>query len=78
MYLGVNSLIFFKWLVGSYNAFAHVRPKMCSNEHFHALLTLFRRNKSEFWCRLITVDESWIRHYTLEIKIQSKQWIVKG
>jgi len=38
-----------------------------------ALLTQFRRNKSEFWRRLITVDETWIHHYTPESKIQSKQ-----
>ena len=35
-------------------------------------------NKSEFWCRLITVDETWIHHYTPETKIQSKQWTAKG
>ena len=39
----------------------------------NALLAHFGRNKSEFWCRLIPVDETWIHHYTPEIKIQSKQ-----
>src|SRR5436189_5524165 len=43
-----------------------------------ALLAQFRRNKSEFWRRLITVDETWIHHYTPETKIQSKQWTAKG
>ncbi|GFV05984.1 histone-lysine N-methyltransferase SETMAR [Trichonephila clavipes] len=44
----------------------------------NALLVQFRRNKSEFWRRLTTVDESWIQHYTPETKIQSKQWTAKG
>ena len=30
----------------------------------NALLAQFRRKKSEFWPRLITVDETWIHHYT--------------
>ncbi|GFW97297.1 histone-lysine N-methyltransferase SETMAR [Trichonephila clavipes] len=36
-----------------------------------ALLAQFRRNKSEFWHRLITVYKTWIHHYTPEAKIQS-------
>ncbi|GFX04316.1 histone-lysine N-methyltransferase SETMAR [Trichonephila clavipes] len=39
----------------------------------NALLVHFWRNKSEFWRRLITVDESWIHHYTPKTKIQSIQ-----
>ena len=31
---------------------------------FNALLAQFRRSKSDFWRRLITVDETWIHHYT--------------
>ncbi|XP_030765065.1 protein GVQW3-like [Sitophilus oryzae] len=44
----------------------------------NAMLAQFRRNKSEFWRRLITVDKTWIHHYTAETKIQSKQWTAKG
>ncbi|XP_030758938.1 uncharacterized protein LOC115884482 [Sitophilus oryzae] len=44
----------------------------------NAMLAQFRRNKSEFWRRLITVDGTWIHHYTPETKIQSKQWTAKG
>ena len=33
----------------------------------NALLAQFRRNKSKFFRRLITVDETWIHHYTPEI-----------
>ncbi|GFV54290.1 histone-lysine N-methyltransferase SETMAR [Trichonephila clavipes] len=40
----------------------------------NALSAQFRRDKSEFWHRLITVDKTWIQYYTPEIKIQSKQW----
>ena len=38
----------------------------------NAPLAQFRGNKSEFRRRLITVDETWIHHYMLETKIQSK------
>ncbi|GFY25144.1 histone-lysine N-methyltransferase SETMAR [Trichonephila clavipes] len=44
----------------------------------NALLAQFRCNKSVLWRRLITVDETWIHHYTPETKIQSKQWTAKG
>ncbi|KAK5650765.1 hypothetical protein RI129_001794 [Pyrocoelia pectoralis] len=44
----------------------------------NTLLAQFRRKKSEFLRRLITVDETWIHHYTPETKIQSKQWTAKG
>ncbi|GFS76258.1 histone-lysine N-methyltransferase SETMAR [Trichonephila clavipes] len=44
----------------------------------NALLLQFRRNKSEFWHRLITVDETWIHHYTSKTEIQYKQWIAQG
>lgn len=43
-----------------------------------ALLAQFRQNKSDFWRRLITVDETWIHHNTPETKKQSKQWTSKG
>lgn len=42
------------------------------------LLAQFRRNQSEFWRRLITVDETWVHHYTPETKMQSKQWTARG
>ena len=44
----------------------------------NAVLAQFRHNKSEFWPRLVTVDETWIHHYMPETKIQSKQWTAKG
>ena len=39
---------------------------------YNALFAQFRRNKCEFWRRLITVDET-SHHYMPETKIQSKQ-----
>lgn len=41
-------------------------------------LALYRRNPNEFLRRFITVDETWIHHYTPENKEQSKQWVGKG
>jgi len=38
-------------------------------------LELFKRNPKEFLRRVVTVDETWIHHYTPETKQQSKQWI---
>ncbi|XP_035722714.1 uncharacterized protein LOC118441852 [Vespa mandarinia] len=43
-----------------------------------AVFAYFRRNKSEFLRRLITVDDTWIHHYNREIEILSKQWTAKG
>jgi len=34
----------------------------------------FNKNKTDFVHRFITMDETWIHHYTLESKQQSKQW----
>lgn len=41
-------------------------------------LDIYQRNPDEFLRRFITVDETWIHHYTPETKIQSKQWIEAG
>lgn len=43
-----------------------------------ALFARMRRNPNEFLHRFVTVDETWMHHYTLEMKKQSKWWIVKG
>ncbi|XP_011636536.2 uncharacterized protein LOC105426827 isoform X2 [Pogonomyrmex barbatus] len=34
-----------------------------------------KRNPQDFRCRFVTVDETWIHHYTPETKLQFKQWI---
>jgi len=41
-------------------------------------LDMFKRNSTEFLRRFITVDETWIYHYTPETKQQSKQWVEAG
>lgn len=41
-------------------------------------LAKFQRNPEEFLRRFITVDETWIHHYTPETKVQSKQWVEAG
>ena len=45
---------------------------------FEATLALFCRNPDEFLRRYITVDETWIHHYTPDRKEQSKQWVFEG
>jgi hypothetical protein len=37
-------------------------------------LERFNKNKTDFVRRCITVDETWIHHYTPESKQHSKQW----
>jgi hypothetical protein len=37
-------------------------------------LERFNKNKTDFVVRFITMDETWIHHYTPESKQQSKQW----
>ncbi|XP_025156069.1 histone-lysine N-methyltransferase SETMAR-like [Harpegnathos saltator] len=41
-------------------------------------LTLFTRNKQEFFCRYVTMDETWIHHYTPESNRQSAEWRAAG
>lgn len=41
-------------------------------------LVMCERNPKDFWRRFITVDETWIHHYTPETKQQSKQWVGPG
>jgi len=41
-------------------------------------LERFKRNPKEFLRRVVTVDETWIHHYTPETKQQSKQRISPG
>ena len=41
-------------------------------------LVHFNKNKTDFVCQFITMDETWIHHYTAESKQQSKQWTEAG
>jgi hypothetical protein len=49
----------------------HKRTRMKISEQ---CLERFNKNKTEFVRRFITMDETWIDHYTPEFKQQSKQW----
>ncbi|KAL0901883.1 hypothetical protein ABMA27_007038 [Loxostege sticticalis] len=41
-------------------------------------LAMFNHSPSKFWRRYVTVDETWVHHYTPETKQQSKQWTSAG
>lgn len=41
-------------------------------------LELYNKNPADFLRRFITMDETWIHHYTPESKQQSKQWTEAG
>lgn len=41
-------------------------------------LAMFHSNKAEFLRRFITMDETWVHHFTPETKEQSKQWTERG
>jgi len=41
-------------------------------------LERFNKNKTDFVHRFITMDETWIHHYTPKTKQQSKQWTEAG
>ena len=39
---------------------------------------LFQRNKKDFLMRYVTMDETWIHHYTSELNRQSAEWTAKS
>lgn len=41
-------------------------------------LEMYKRNPTEFVSRLVTMDETWIHHYTPESSKQSAQWLETG
>ena len=41
-------------------------------------LAMFRSNKAGFSRQFITMDETWVHHFTPETKEQSKQWTKRG
>jgi histone-lysine N-methyltransferase SETMAR len=41
-------------------------------------LERFNKNKTDFVHRFITMDETWIHHYTPKSKLQLKQWTEAG
>ena len=43
-----------------------------------SFLDLFNRRPSDFLCRLVTIDETWIHYYTPESTQRAKQWVGPG
>lgn len=41
-------------------------------------LDMLKRNRLEFMRHFVTVDDTWIHHYTPETSQQSKQWLEAG
>ena len=41
-------------------------------------LELFQRNKNDFLMLYVTMDETWIQHYTRESNRHSAEWTAKG
>ena len=59
---------------------AHNRSKMHSCDHFGANFGLpyINRNPKEFVLQFVTMDETWIHHYTPKSREGSKQWVEPG
>lgn len=66
-YLGMEKLCA-KWMPRLVTLDQKLRRKIVSTEN----LALYKRNPSELLRRFITVDETWVHHYTPESKQQSK------
>ena len=41
-------------------------------------LAYFNRNPKDALCRFVTMDKTWIHHYTPESRERSKQWVKPG
>ena len=54
------------------------RPKTHAQGHLMQCLPMFNCNPQDFLHRFMTVDKTWIHHYTPESKQQSKQWTASG
>jgi hypothetical protein len=55
-------------------ALAHSRSKRTHMKISEQCSERFNKNKTDFVRRFITMDETWIHHYTPELKEQSKHW----
>ena len=47
-------------------------------DNYERCLQLFQRNKKEFLHKYVTIDETWIHHFTPESKWQSAEWTAAG
>lgn len=55
-------------------AFVECRPKMPKNEHISRVFGLLLMQFCLFSLTFITLDKTWIQHYTPETKQKPKQW----
>ncbi|XP_014467559.1 PREDICTED: histone-lysine N-methyltransferase SETMAR-like, partial [Dinoponera quadriceps] len=55
-----------------------LEQKQCREDVSIEYLAKFHSNKEEFLRCFITMDETWVHHFTPETKEQSKQWTQKG
>ena len=67
--------IYFAWKIGYKKALrkmgaalAHSRSKHTRMKISEQCLECFNKNKTDFVCRFITMDETWIHHYTCKSK----------
>ena len=57
----------------TYSIQKRIRKDICKE-----VLCQFQRNPKDFLRKFITVDKTWVHHYTPESKQQSKQWTFDG
>ena len=55
-----------------------VDQKQQCDDDSERCLEVFQRNKKDFFMRYVTMDETWIHHYTPESNRQSAEWTEKG
>jgi len=72
-HLGMKKL-FSKWVP----RLLTVEQKQQRIDDSERCLELFNRNKMDFLRRYVTMDETWIHHYTPELKRQSSEWTGPG
>ena len=68
-YLGMRKLC--AWWVSRELTIVQTHERIDDSELF---LKLFNRNRSEFLRRYVSIDETWLYHFTLESNRQSAEW----
>ena len=58
--------------------FAQVDQKQQCVDNSERCLQLFQHNKKEFLHKYVTMDETWIHHFSLESNQQSAEWTAAG
>ena len=56
----------------------HSRSKTTMRRWFRVLFATVHHNKKEFLCKYVTMDETWIFHFTPESNQQSAEWTAGG